>query len=132
MVCRLRGSDSKPADAFAGMMTVVVGAGGLVLYPDWPDRPNRWAIWLTKRDKDIAADRLERTGRLSPSPVTWRTMKRVLLNPMTYMMICIYVGMLIAPSGNTCASLAHIIRTKSLAHGRLQPLAQVAHQPGRQ
>ena len=114
------------------MMTVVVGAGGLVLYPDWPDRPNRWAIWLTKRDKDIAADRLERTGRLSPSPVTWRTMKRVLLNPMTYMMICIYVGMLIAPSGYTCASLAHIIRTKSLAHGRLQPLAQVAHQPGRQ
>jgi len=86
-------------------MTVIVGAGGLVLYPDWPDRPNRWAFWLTKRDKEIAAERLDRTHRVSPNPVTWKTMKRVLLNPIMWMMVCIYVSMLIAPSGNACESL---------------------------
>ncbi|KAL7420923.1 hypothetical protein Q5752_004877 [Cryptotrichosporon argae] len=83
-----------------GIMTIVVGVVGVFLYPDWPERPNRWAFWMTKRDKEIAAERLERYHRASPKPLSFPTAKRAVVNPVTWMVVCIYIGMLIAPSGS--------------------------------
>ena len=83
-------------------MTVASALFGLFCYPDFPDRPNRWAFWLSKRDKAIAIERLERCKRLSPNPLNLVTAKRAVLNPITWHMVCIYTGMLIAPSGSGC------------------------------
>lgn len=43
--------------------------------------------------------RLDRFRRVDINPINWATAKRTALNPATYMMIYIYVGMLIAVSG---------------------------------
>lgn len=57
------------------------------------------AFWLTKRDKEIAQIRLARFRRVDINPINWATAKRTALNPIVYMMIYIYVGMLIGVSG---------------------------------
>ncbi|KAL1406257.1 hypothetical protein Q8F55_007952 [Vanrija albida] len=60
--------------------------------------PNKLAFWLTERDYEIAQARLRRFRRESPNPINWPTFWRMLKNPILYIMIWIYVGMLLAQS----------------------------------
>lgn len=80
------------------IMTICVALMGPFMIPDFPDSPNPRAFWFKLRDKEIAQARLKRFRRESPNPINIPTFLRTFKNPMTYMMIWIYVGMLIAQS----------------------------------
>lgn len=81
------------------IMTVCLALVGPFFIPDFPDKPNRLAFWLNKRDYEIAQMRLSRFRRVDVKPINFATFKRTFKNPVTYLMIYIYVGMLIAVSG---------------------------------
>ncbi|KAK8850330.1 hypothetical protein IAR55_004247 [Kwoniella newhampshirensis] len=83
------------------IMTIVVAICGPFMLPDFPSKPNPWAFWLKPKDHEIARARLNRVKRVSPNPINIPCALRTLKNPILYMMIWIYVGMLIAPSGNS-------------------------------
>jgi len=48
--------------------------------------------------------RLERFHRVDVNPINWKAFVRTVKNPLLYLAIYIYVGMLIAVSGINCAS----------------------------
>lgn len=52
-------------------MTVCCGCLGLIMLPDYPNRPNPRAVWFTKRHAQFALERLARHGRAEPQPVSW-------------------------------------------------------------
>ncbi|WWC65456.1 uncharacterized protein I303_108074 [Kwoniella dejecticola CBS 10117] len=83
------------------VMTIAVAIIGPFMIPDFPDNPNPRAFWLKPRDKEIARERLDRFTRSSPNPINLKCALRTLKNPLLYMFIYMYVGMLIAPSGNS-------------------------------
>ncbi|GFZ51574.1 hypothetical protein JCM24511_09341 [Saitozyma sp. JCM 24511] len=87
------------------IMTLCIAVLGPFMIPDFPDRPNPWARWLTPRDKEIVRARLARFTRESPNPINIACAVRTFKNPILYMMIYIYVSALIAPSGNGYFSL---------------------------
>ncbi|GFZ44834.1 hypothetical protein JCM24511_02560 [Saitozyma sp. JCM 24511] len=88
-----------------GIMTVVVAVAGLFFVPDYPDRPNRWAFWLTKDDCAMATERLTRWRRKSPKKVNLQTAKKVALNPMTYHLAVLYIGFLLSGYGSNYFNL---------------------------
>ncbi|TXT08635.1 hypothetical protein VHUM_02763 [Vanrija humicola] len=94
------------------VMTIAVAMLGPFFIPDFPDKPNKLAFWLTPRDYEIAQARLRRFRRESPNPINWPTFWRMLKNPMLYIMIWIYVGMLLAQSAGDYFQLW----LKSLVH----------------
>lgn len=63
---------------------------------------SKLAFWFKPHDKVIAEARLERWRRKSPNAINFRTAKKVALNPMTYHLAYIYIGMLIASYGSNC------------------------------
>lgn len=71
--------------------------------PSSPTSPR--AKWFKPKDQEIALSRLNRFSRVSPSPINLACLKRTLMNPILYALVWIYVGLLIAPSGNTCECL---------------------------
>lgn len=81
------------------IMTIGMAIIGPFLIPDFPDKPNPRAFWLTKRDYEIARMRLNRFRRVDVKPINLATFKRTLTNPATWMALYLYVGMLIAVSG---------------------------------
>lgn len=93
------------------IMTCCLALLGPLMIPDFPDKPNPLAFWITPVDREIAMARLERFKRVDVNPINLKTFKRTLSNPFLYMAIYIYVGMLIAVSGINCESLldkAHV------------------------
>lgn len=52
-------------------MTVMAGALGFVMLPDYPNRPNPRAFWFTRQHAELALERLARHGRGKPTPVSW-------------------------------------------------------------
>lgn len=92
---------------------------------------SRLSFWLNADDKAIAEDRLGRTKRKTPYKADLRAAKRVLFNPMTYHLALIYIGFLLTGYGSNC-ELRFTPRVSLLmAHARLQPVPQVAEEPGR-
>ncbi|WRT70479.1 uncharacterized protein IL334_007477 [Kwoniella shivajii] len=83
------------------IMTIIVALAGPFMIPDFPNNPNPRAFWLNDSDMEIARERLARYTRESPNPINFKTLFRTLKNPILYCLIYIYVGMLIAPSGNS-------------------------------
>ncbi|KAH7014411.1 major facilitator superfamily domain-containing protein [Microdochium trichocladiopsis] len=73
-----------------GVMTVVVGAIGLVMLPDYPNDPNPRAVWFTKQHAELSLERLARHGRGKPSPVTWAGVKRTLRSWITVIIPFLY------------------------------------------
>jgi len=58
-----------------GVMTVLVGAAGFFMLPDYPNRPNPRAVWLTDEHVSLASERLERHGRAEAKRITWESVK---------------------------------------------------------
>lgn len=58
-------------------MTVVAGALGFFMLPDYPNQPNPRAIWFTKQHAELALERLVRHGRAKPREVSWAGTKYV-------------------------------------------------------
>lgn len=52
-------------------MTVTCGGLGLVMLPDYPNRPNPRAIWFTRQHAELALERLSRHGKAKPKSVSW-------------------------------------------------------------
>jgi len=58
-----------------GVMTVLVGVAGFFMLPDYPNRPNPRAAWLTDEHVSLAGERLERHGRAEAKRITWESAK---------------------------------------------------------
>jgi hypothetical protein len=67
------------------VMTIGMALIGPFLIPDFPDKPNPLAFWLTKRDYEIARMRLDRFRRVDVKPIKVSTFKRTLANPATWL-----------------------------------------------
>lgn len=81
------------------IMTICLALIGPLMIPDFPEKPNPLAFWLTAEDKQIAQMRLERFRRVDINPINAKAFWRTIKNPALYMIIYIYVGMLIGVSG---------------------------------
>ncbi|GMK56362.1 hypothetical protein CspeluHIS016_0302020 [Cutaneotrichosporon spelunceum] len=81
------------------IMTIAMALIGPFLIPDFPDKPNPLAFWLTKRDYEIGRMRLERFRRVDVKPIKPAAFKRTFASPITWLAVYLYVGMLIAVSG---------------------------------
>ena len=60
-----------------GVMTVLVGAAGFFILPDYPNNPNPRAAWLTDEHVAMASERLERHGRDEAKRITWKSAKYI-------------------------------------------------------
>lgn len=56
-------------------MTLVVGLAGFFMLPDYPNRPNPRAFWLSDEHVGMASERLERHGRAEAKKITWASAK---------------------------------------------------------
>lgn len=59
------------------ILTVVAGILGFFMLPDYPNKPNPWAIWFTKQHAELALERLAAHGRAKPKGVTITGIKYV-------------------------------------------------------
>ena len=87
------------------IMTVALGLAGFVMIPNWPDKPNPWAIWLKPRHYKIAVARTARFKRASNKKFTWATVKRSVKLPLFYLIPCLYVATVLAQAGYQCESV---------------------------
>jgi len=60
-----------------GVMTLTVGAAGVFMLPDYPNRPNPRAFWLSDEHIGMANNRLNRHGRSDAKRITWKSAKSV-------------------------------------------------------
>lgn len=56
-------------------MTVPVGLVTVFLLPDTPHTTNAW--FLTKEERRLALERVERAGKAAPVPITFAEVKRI-------------------------------------------------------
>lgn len=77
----------------SGAITVLLGILGLFIVPDSP--VNTRAIWLTKREKQLSQDRMQRNGtqpaRLIPIRVLRAKLALLIKHPLTYLYIAAFV-----------------------------------------
>lgn len=83
-------------------MTVALGLAGFVMIPNWPDKPNPWAIWMKPHHYAIAQARTARFKRASNKKFTWSTVKRSVKLPLFYLIPCLYVATVLAQAGYQC------------------------------
>jgi ACS family pantothenate transporter-like MFS transporter len=76
----------------SGSITVLLGLLGLFIIPDAP--ANTRALWLTRREKEISRERLERNGmesaRLIPLHVLRAKLALLVRHPLTYLFIAAF------------------------------------------
>jgi ACS family pantothenate transporter-like MFS transporter len=76
----------------SGSITVLLGLLGLFIIPDAP--ANTRALWLTRREKEISRERLERNGmesaRLIPLRVLRAKLALLVRHPLTYLFIAAF------------------------------------------
>ncbi|KAF3042680.1 hypothetical protein E8E12_007127 [Didymella heteroderae] len=76
----------------SGAITILLGLLGLLIVPDSP--ANTRAIWLTKRERKLSRERLERHGmraaRLIPSNVLRAKLLLLVRHPLTYLYIAAF------------------------------------------
>lgn len=68
-------------------ITVAVAGWGYYACPDYPNKVNPWAKWLSSRDIEIGKQRMASLKRELPKGWTWRAVKRAFSNPRTYVSI---------------------------------------------
>lgn len=83
-------------------MTVALGLAGFIMIPNWPDKPNPWAIWMKPHHYEIALVRTARFRRASNKKFTWSTVKRSVKLPLFYLIPCLYVATVLAQAGYQC------------------------------
>jgi hypothetical protein len=84
------------------IMTVALGLAGFIMIPNWPDKPNPWAIWMKPHHYEIALARTARFKRASNKKFTWSTVKRSVKLPLFYLIPCLYVATVLAQAGYQC------------------------------
>jgi ACS family pantothenate transporter-like MFS transporter len=76
----------------SGSITILLGLLGLFIIPDAP--ANTRALWLTRREKEISRERLERNGmesaRLIPLKVLKQKLALLVKHPLTYLFIAAF------------------------------------------
>jgi ACS family pantothenate transporter-like MFS transporter len=76
----------------SGSITILLGLLGLFIIPDAP--ANTRALWLTRREKEISRERLERNGmesaRLIPLKVLKEKLALLVRHPLTYLFIAAF------------------------------------------
>lgn len=76
----------------SGAITILLGVLGLLIVPDSP--VNTRAIWLTKREKELSRERLERHGmqaaRLVPLEILRAKLLLLIKHPLTYLYIAAF------------------------------------------
>lgn len=76
----------------SGAITILLGLLGLIIVPDSP--ANTRAIWLSKKDKQLSRERLERHGmqaaRLIPMKVLHAKLLLLIKHPLTYLYIAAF------------------------------------------
>ncbi|KAK4442376.1 major facilitator superfamily domain-containing protein [Podospora aff. communis PSN243] len=82
-----------------GIMTVLVGMAGVFMLPDYPNRPNLRAAWLTDDHITMAGERLERHGRDDAKQITWKSAKRTFSMWIAYLIPALYILTVLAPYG---------------------------------
>ena len=81
------------------VITVVWGFLGLVMLPDYPNKPNPRAFWFTKKHGEMALARLVRHKRAEPRPVTLASAKRTFSSWVVYFIAILYAGTVLATYG---------------------------------
>ncbi|KAK5658060.1 hypothetical protein OQA88_2616 [Cercophora sp. LCS_1] len=82
-----------------GVMTLVVGLAGFFMLPDYPNRPNPRAFWLSDEHVGMANERLERHGRTEAKRITWDSTKRTFSMWVSYLIPALYIATVLAPYG---------------------------------
>lgn len=57
------------------IITVLQGAAGYFMIPDYPNNPNPRAVWFKRVHAELAMHRLDREGRVDIKPITWTAAK---------------------------------------------------------
>ena len=78
---------------------LVWGFLGLVMLPDYPNRPNPRAFWFNKKHGEMAIARLVRHKRAEPRPVTLASAKRTFAGWVVYFVAVLYAGTVLATFG---------------------------------
>ncbi|KAK3381093.1 major facilitator superfamily domain-containing protein [Podospora didyma] len=82
-----------------GIMTLFVGLAGFFMLPDYPNRPNPRAVWLTSEHARMATERLDRHGRADSKRITWTSARRTLSMWIAYFIPLLYIATVLAPYG---------------------------------
>ncbi|KAK0640733.1 major facilitator superfamily domain-containing protein [Cercophora newfieldiana] len=82
-----------------GIITVFIGMAGFFMLPDYPNRPNPRAAWLTDEHITMANERLDRHGRDDAKRITWKSAKRTFSMWITYLIPALYILTVLAPYG---------------------------------
>lgn len=86
-------------------MTVVVGAAGFFMLPDYPSTPNPRAFWFTAEHSRMAVERLERHGRAEAKRITWAAARRTAGMWVSYFIPLLYIATVLAQYGYNYFSL---------------------------
>lgn len=60
-----------------GLITLLIGAAGFFMIPDYPNNPNPRAYWLSDEHIAMSAERLDRHGRQDAKKISWESAKWV-------------------------------------------------------
>ena len=61
------------------------------MLPDLPNRPNPRAFWFTAEHAEMAMERLRRTGKAQPKPMTWKGVERTVKSWPVYIITTLYM-----------------------------------------
>ncbi|RSM14452.1 hypothetical protein CDV31_005469 [Fusarium ambrosium] len=81
------------------IITVLQGAAGYFMIPDYPNNPNPRAIWFKRTHAELAMHRLDREGRVDIKPITWAAAKRTFTNWLVYVITVMYIAMVVGTLG---------------------------------
>jgi MFS family permease len=81
------------------IMTVVWGCLGLIMLPDYPNKPNPRAFWFNKKHGEMAIERLVRHNRAEPEPVSWKGVRRTFTGWVVYFIAVLYIATVLASYG---------------------------------
>jgi ACS family pantothenate transporter-like MFS transporter len=56
-------------------MTIPAGIATIILLPDTPHTTRAW--FMTKEDRALAIERVQKAGKAPPVPITWAKLKRM-------------------------------------------------------
>ncbi|KAK4224025.1 putative transporter [Podospora fimiseda] len=82
-----------------GIMTLLIGAAGFFMIPDYPKLPNPRAFWLSQDHASMATERLDRHGRSDTKRITWASTKRTSKMWIAYFIPALYITTALGPYG---------------------------------
>ncbi|KAL6360035.1 hypothetical protein LRP88_05733 [Fusarium phalaenopsidis] len=81
------------------IITVLQGAAGYFMIPDYPNNLNPREIWFKRTHAELAMHRLDREGRIDIKPITWAAAKRTFTNWLVYVITVMYIAMVVGTLG---------------------------------